>query len=159
TEIRLRHLINISVNSTVQIFRGDTGAQVGANFTVVSYDSATGRIKLNPAVGQELVAARGDFVQIHQRSATPGPAANTTLIFRAKSRGDWGNVLSVRVRPMVGATFRILPDSTVGGALVRTTLSAQANAGDATLNVASVTGLNNGDHVLIGGREYVLSNV
>ena len=49
-EISVRHLINISVNSEVQIFRGDTGAQVGDNFTVTGYDTATNssRIRLDP---------------------------------------------------------------------------------------------------------------
>src|SRR5262249_33823087 len=152
--IRVRHLINIAVNSVVQIFRGDTGAQVGGNFTVTSYDTPTGRIRLNAAIPQELVATRGDFVQIHPRTAAPVAAANTTLTFTAKPRGAWGNALSVRVRPMVGSVYRILPDPNIGGSLVRTTVAAQANAGAVTITVGSVTGLSNNDHVLINGHEY-----
>src|SRR5262245_739736 len=60
---------------------------------------------------------------------------------------------------MVGSVYRILPDPNIGGSLVRTTVVAQANAGDVTIRVGSVTGLSNGDHVLINGHEYTLSNV
>ena len=127
-EISVRHLINISVNSEVQIFRGDTGAQVGDNFTVMSYDTATNKQnQTRSPIPQKLLAARRDFVQIHPRSTTPLSAANTTLTFTAKSRGAWGNALSVRVRPMVGPIYRILPDANIGGSMVRTTLVAQAN--------------------------------
>jgi hypothetical protein len=158
-EIRVRHLINIAVNSVVQIFRGDTGAQVGGDFTVTSYDPTTRRIGLNTAIPQELVATRRDFVQIYPRSPTPLSAANTTLTFTAKSRGVWGNALSVRVRPMVGPIYRILPDANVGGSMVRTTIVVQANAGSTPIMVGSVTGLSDGDHVLINGHEFTLSNV
>ena len=60
-EISVRHLINISVNSEVQIFRGDTGAQVGDNFTVMSYDTATNssRIRLDPYSAKALGRAQG----------------------------------------------------------------------------------------------------
>jgi Bacteriophage tail sheath protein len=162
-EIRLRHLINIQVNSAVQIFRGDTGAQIspqaGGDFTVTSYDGAGGSIILNPAVPQELVASRKDFVQIHPKTGESVASTDTTLTFRAKSRGDWGKALSVRVRPMVGATYRILPDPNIGGNPVQTTVVAQANAGATTVTVTSVAGLRNNDHVLIKGREYILNNV
>ena len=43
--------------------------------------------------------------------------------------------------------------------MVRTTLVAQANAGSTRIRVGSVTGLSDGDHVLINGREFTLSNV
>jgi phage tail sheath protein FI len=43
TVLQLRHLINIDDNSQVQIVRGDTGAQIGANFAVASYNQTTGR--------------------------------------------------------------------------------------------------------------------
>jgi phage tail sheath protein FI len=159
SQIRLQHLINISVNSTIQIFRGDTGAQVGADFTVTWYDVSSGNIRLTPPLPQRLIATRGDFVQIHPRSPSPVPAANITLTFRARSRGRWGDALSVRVRPMTGASYRILPDPAVGGGPARTTIVAEASGGDTTISVGSVTGLSNGDHVLINGHEYTLSNV
>jgi hypothetical protein len=60
---------------------------------------------------------------------------------------------------MVGPIYRILPDANLGGSLVRTTVVAQANAGNTTITVGSVTGLSNGDHVLINGHEFTLSNV
>ncbi len=164
SKLTLRHLIGIAVtrdgaNVTLRIFRGDTGVEVtGGPFTVTAYDPQSREVTLNPAVTPALLVKRGDFVQVFPRTATPVSDANTTLKVEAKSRGDWGNALSVRVRPVVGTTYRILASPTVGGAQVKTEVSKEANAGDATIEVASVTGLTDGDRVMIDKREYTISN-
>lgn len=161
TELRLRHLINIFVGASVRIYRGDTGAQVGGNFNVVGFDESTAKVTLGAAVVPELVAKRGDFLQIYPRSPSPVSAANTTLAFKAKSRGDWGNSLSLRVRPMTGATLNILYDPTVANnnAFTTTVVSTVVAAGpQTTVEVGDISGLADGDHILVNGNEYVVGN-
>lgn len=158
TQVQLRHLIGISNGKAVSIFRGDTGAPIGAGFTIDEYDPATGRVKLNAGIPAELIVKRGDFVEIHQRQL-----ANATLTFKAKSKGQWGDDLSVRVRPMVGAAMNLLFDPTIANntAIVSTTITNTVVAAGpkTTLTVANAAGLANTDHILVSGKEYVISNL
>src|ERR1700674_2364263 len=98
--------------------------------------------------------------------ATPATPNTRTLTFVAKSVGDWGgnsngpnplDGVQVRVRPMVGGTFRILGDPAAGGNAQRTVLTADAAPPAATITVASIAGFANGDHILILGREYIIT--
>lgn len=164
TTLKLRHLIGIAVtrdgaNVSLRIYRGDTGAQIGAGFNITAYNPNTREVTLNNAVGVPLLVKRGDFAEVFPRTASPVSPANTTLKFSAKSRGYWGNALTVRVRPMVSASFRVLADPVAGGNIARTTISAAAQPGATTISVASVAGFSNADRVLIAGHEYTLSNV
>ena len=163
TGLHVRHVIDIQNNSTVQIIRGDNGNAIahagGTDFTVTSYDTKSGRIVLNPGLSERVSVKRGDFIQIHPRSASPLSTAATTIAFQAKSRGVWGEDLSIRVSPVVGSSYKILPSAVVGGSVARTTIAAPAITGISTIEVANVAGFGNGDRVLIDTREYVLSNV
>lgn len=164
TKLKLRHLIGIAVQRdgvAVQlgIVRGDTGDAVGGPYSVTTYDSRTREVTVAPAVGPPLSVNRGDFVTIFAPIAAPVADANATLKFEAKSKGDWGNAMSVRVRPVIGSSYRILASAAAGGPQVKTTVSKEANAGDTTIEVASVTGLANNDRVLIRDREFVISAV
>jgi uncharacterized protein len=164
TTLKLRHLIGVSVNLgltpvILQLFRGDNGLPIGGNFTVASYNPQSTEVTLGSAVPGALSVKRGDFAVIFAPTGGPVADANATLKFAAKSKGKWGDALSVRVRPMVGAAYRILAGQVVGGAQTRTTISAEAQATDTVIEVAEVTGLGNGDRVLINNREYTLSNV
>lgn len=159
TQIKLRHLVGVATQlngaaASLRIFRGDTKAEIGNGFSVTAYEPGSSRVTLNAAVGAALLAKRGDFVVVFTRVF-----ANKTLAFSAKSRGKWGDKLAVRVRPMTGASFRILPNPVSGGNVARTTVAATAQPGDTTIEVGSVTGFANGDHVLIAGGEYTLGNV
>ncbi len=166
TVVKLSSLINIYNTVAIHIFRGDTQAEIGGpgGFTVSSYNEGTGRVWLSAALPEALLAKRGDFVEVHARTAAPVSAANTTLLFQAKSRGDWGNDLSVRVQPMVGSTLNILYNPGIAGnAQATTTVTNVAVAAGppvvTTLTVASVAGLANADHIQINGAEYALSNL
>src|SRR6185503_15322334 len=113
TSVKLRSLTGISANLNaaavrLRIFRGDNGNQVGGNFAVASYNSQSREVTLNPAIPQALSVKRGDFIEVAARTAAPVADAAATLKFEAKSKGVWGDALSVRVRPMTGATYRIL---------------------------------------------------
>lgn len=148
---------------TVNIFVN--GFSIGA-FQVTAY-SATGTLTLNNPVGQELKGGR-DFVEVFPRATVAAPAPGTPdprLRVVAKSEGDWGgngesgNGLSVRVRPMVGATLKIMSDPTIGGNPFTTTITADAAAGATSLTVANVTGLAVADRVSIDGAEYAITAV
>jgi phage tail sheath protein FI len=102
TSVVLAHLIDIYEGVVIQFFTGDKGVQIGADFTVQSYNSVTKQIVITPALPAALASARGDYAQI-QKLVKPG--ANPTLIFSANALGAWGNDLSVEVLPMVGNTM------------------------------------------------------
>jgi phage tail sheath protein FI len=163
--LKLRHLIDIAVGTTVQIFRGNSPTQVGGDFHVTAFDQDGGAVTLDAAIPEALLAKRGDFVQIHARSATPVAPANTTLTFRAKSKGAWGNALCVRARPMVGATLNILYDPNIAGNVTATTTTTADTVPVAgpplktTVTVNDVTGFTDNDRVLINGKEYVVKNL
>jgi phage tail sheath protein FI len=164
TQLKLRHLIGIANNSPVKIFRGDTGALVGAAMTVSAYDPASGQVTLSAGVAQALVAKRGDFLEIYARTASPVTDPSLTLRFNAKSKGSWGKDLSARVRPMVGATMNILADPTIAGNNVfNTTVVGTTNSAGpkTTVTIADdPTGkLADNDLILVNGNEYVVGNL
>ncbi|HEY9284396.1 MAG TPA: phage tail sheath C-terminal domain-containing protein [Pyrinomonadaceae bacterium] len=164
TRLTLRHLIGIAVNRdgaavSLRIFRGDNNTEVGGPYGVAAYDTQTHEVTLSAAVPSALSAKRGDFVQVFDRTAAPVADPDATLRISAKSRGKWGDALSVRVRPVVGATYRILHGQVVGGAQTRTRIGREAAAGQTTIEVDAVTGLANNDRVLIDNREYTITNV
>jgi len=178
TSLRIQHLFGIQNNSAVHIVAGGNpigaaaAAPLGTVFHVRGYDATTGTISLDQPIGQDLKAGR-DFVVIFARQAPappqpgPPPVPDTrTLTFTAKSVGDWGgntqgdyplNGIRVRMRPMVGGTFRILGDPATGGNAAQTSLTADAAANAAALTVGSVAGFGNGDHVLIRGHQFSIN--
>ena len=164
TQLKLRHLIDVASGRQLQIFRGDNGTQVGGNFTVNAVDSTSNTVTLDTQIAQPLLASRGDFAQIHARSASPVPSAATTLTFQAKSKGAWGKAISVRTRPVTGAALNILYDPNVANNAASTaTTTAQATAAGTppktTVTVDTVTGFADNDHVMMGGKEYVVKNL
>jgi phage tail sheath protein FI len=162
TTVTLRSLAGIAVNLNgapvnLRIFRGDNPVPLGP-FPVSSYNSQTREVTLNQQIGVALSVKRGDFIEVVPRTADPVGDAATTLKFAAKSKGDWGNALSVRVRPMVGASYRIV--ATPGTGLPsKTAVAKEANGGDTVIEVDSVTGFVNNNRVLIEEREYVINAV
>ena len=161
--LRLDHLFGIDVATAITVFKGDDGTQIGPIFNVQSYDSATSTVALDAALPAPVLANRGDFVEIAARSVTPVPAAEETLRFEARSRGEWGNALAVRTRPVAEATVNILPDANIGGAAFSASVVAVAAAAGPppvwTITVDDVTGLAVGDHVLVLGTEHELATV
>jgi phage tail sheath protein FI len=159
TTIKLRHLFNIEVGSAVAIVRGDTGvAFANGPFTVAAYNPTTRMVTLTPTAGTGIgIAAsvgRGDKVVI---KAIDGSAGNETLTFSARARGGWGEEVSVRVRAAPGASYNILNEPTIAGAVLTTTTSAAALAAATTLDVASNAGVATGDRIIINAVEYSVS--
>ena len=159
-KVKLGHLINIAEGTVVQLFRGDDGIQIGANFTVNSYEPSSGYVTLDVNLPEALMAKRGDLVQIHARSVSPVPVGEVSLTFSAKSRGKWGDDMRVQVRPTVAATLSILHDPNIPGdantsAVVSTSVAAMVW----TIEVDDVTGLANNDHVTVMGNEYAIANL
>jgi len=158
TTIQLSHLIDVFEGINIQLFRGDTGAQIGGNFAVSAYNSTSRQVTIGPALPQALVSARGDFAQIKLIVAA---GAAPTLTFTAKARGAWGNALRVAVVPMVGNTMNILPDVAIPGNVPASTVvvGTATAAGVTTVTVASVANFANGDHIQANGKEYVIAAV
>ena len=162
TSVKVRHLFDMDVGTTVDLVRGDNATFFPNNpFTVSRYNATTRTVWLTPAAGAGLglaaSVARGDHLVIRTiRTA----AANATLRFAAKARGAWGDDLSVRVRPVAGSSLNILADLVIGGAVWSTTLSGNAASGDTVLNVAANAGVTVGppaDRILIDGAEYTVA--
>jgi len=164
--LRLRHTIGIANGTVVRLFVD--GTNVG-NFTVNSY-TTTNEVTLNNPIAQAVVTGR-DFVEIIARTAAPAPPPDVSLTVRAKASGDWGgnavdptgiaagNGLRVRVRPVAGASLRMLATTGAAGNPASTTVAVQANAGDATIQVGSRTGFNVNDQVEIDGNNYTITAI
>jgi phage tail sheath protein FI len=156
TQLQLQHTIGIQATSTINIFTSGTTALPGNPYTVQSYD-ATGKVTITPALGGDVRAGR-DLAVIATRSAPPPTTAQETLRLSAKALGKWGDAVSVRVRPMVGATLTLLADPVTGGAPASAHLSADVT-GSANLPVDATAGFTTGDHVRILGREFTVTVV
>jgi phage tail sheath protein FI len=162
--VQLQHLFGIQNATGVTIVSGGRALAPAVAFTVTSYDPTTNSVVLNQPIGQELKANR-DFLYVSRGAASPAPNAST-LRFRAKSVGDWGGNLQgdhpldgirVKVRPMVGATLRILGDPATGGNPSQAALVADAAVNATALTVDTIAGFANLDHVLIRGRQFVVN--
>ncbi|HEY6176584.1 MAG TPA: phage tail sheath subtilisin-like domain-containing protein [Kofleriaceae bacterium] len=156
TQVRLAHTIGIQNGTTLDFFGSGTALMPGSPYTVASYDGA-GTVTLTAALQADLRAGR-DLAVIAARSASPVPNTARTMTFTAKSLGEWGDSVSVRVRPMVGGTHALLADPATGGLAVTTHLSADATNTN-TLQVDDTTGFTTGDHARILGREFTLTVV
>jgi len=166
TELRVRHTVGISNGTAVQLFVSGLAA---GNFNVVSY-TAAGAVTLDNPVGIEVKAGR-DFLEVIARGAVVAGPPNERLTVRAKASGDWGgneasdngilagNGLRVRVRPVVGAAFKMLSSASAGGAPASTAVLVLAPAGNTTVQVTGVAGFTNGDRVVVDGAEYTIANV
>ena len=155
-EIRLVHTIGIGNGTQLNIFASGTTALPDNPFTVQSYD-ATGTVVLDKPLNADVKAGR-DLVVISARSADPVPNNETTLEIEAAALGEWGDSVSVRVRPMVGATATVQADPATGGAAATCHLDGDAT-NTANLTVDDTTGFSNNDHVRILGREFVVQVV
>ena len=157
--LKLEHLFGIANGGTVKLYNGDTGQQIGPDFTVTAYNAATGQVTLNAQLPAAAVQKRGDFIEVNPRSASPVPANEATLEFDAISLGQWGNDLSVQARPAPELTLSLLAAAAAGNPVTTSVTATAVNAGVWTITVANVAGLNNGDRVQIQGSQFVISNL
>jgi phage tail sheath protein FI len=153
-QVRLVHTIGVAVGGQLNFFTGGATAVAGNPYTVAAYD-ASGTVTLTAALQADLRAGR-DLAVIAARSATPVPPAKATVRFTAKSLGKWGDSVSVRMRPMVGATLAVLADPATGGPAASAHLTT-AVTGSATLTVDSTTDFTNNDSVRILGRDFTVT--
>jgi phage tail sheath protein FI len=161
-DVRLRHLFGIQNGSQVNLFAN--GLPLPGNpFTVAAYSNANLRVTLNNQVGTELKAGR-DFLEVTTlaRSQEPVAAADQRLKVSAKAVGEWGDDLTVRIRPTVGAVLKLLPDATLGDTVAKTTVSADTgNPANpvTTIPVAPGTGANfaNNDVVVVLGNQHAVT--
>ena len=164
-QVQVRHIFGIEVGVTVNIFIN--GIRVAGDFKVMGY-KGTGLVILDKPVGQDIKGGR-DFLQVKGIERKPVAAAtpDPRLKAVAKSHGDWGGNeenfkkgtgLSVRIRPMVGATLKIMADPVVGGNPFSTTLKTAASKGSPDIEVENA-GLKVDDRVMIAGDEFTVKSV
>lgn len=173
--IKVRHLFGLFAagaggaggGTQVTLRNGLTGQAIGGSFRIAAYDPVTRMVTLDAALpaNTDIRAARGDTLVVAP------PAAGGTLQARAKARGEWGNDLRVRARPMTGASLSVLEDPAIGGSMARAAiqnLAPPAGAGQPWVvtvqaapggQPAALTGFANADHVNISGNEYAIANV
>ncbi|MEV6824474.1 phage tail sheath C-terminal domain-containing protein [Amycolatopsis sp. NPDC051102] len=138
TSLQLGHLLGFTgQGQQVAFFRGDDDQPLGTA-TVTAYDFAARRVELDPPLSAAVRSARGDYVQVGERSA------EESLEFTAVSPGAWGSGVQVRIQPVVGAALPVLPDP-AEGALFVTRLTADAAADSPTADVAEAAGLEPGE--------------
>ena len=158
TSLRLRHLIGLDVGTSIKIFNGTDGSQIGnAAVAVTAYVPSTGQITVNPAIAGAVQAKRGDFAEIVTRTTSPVSAGDTTLSVQARSRGVWGRKLSVRVRPVTGAALNLLRDPALSAPVAVGTATGAAPGNPVT--ISSLGDLVNGDKIVVLGRTYTVSAI
>jgi uncharacterized protein len=170
TTVKLAQLIGIAtadvspVLRTIKIFNGTNGNQIGAagvgtDFTVTAYNPTTGTVTVNPALPEAISAKRGDFAEIHPRSAATVPAAEVSLTFAAKSPGIWGNDIWVRVRTTSETTLNIMADGTMpqNAAFATKVRTLTPAAGGATIEVDAATGLAQNDTILVNSKFFTVA--
>lgn len=160
TMLRVRYVLGVAAGNNVNLVVN--GADLGP-FNVTSYDAANNTVTLGAAIGVEARAFR-DFIEIIPRTQEPIAAGDKTLVVKAKSKGVWGDSIRVRVRPMVGGSLKILADPNLADPLLSTSVNPAAPAtkidGPLTvIPVVSEVGFANNDHVVVQGREHMVTAV
>ncbi len=149
-------LVGISKGTQLMLVRTDGGIPQGP-FTVASSKEDATEVELTDALIDDVLP--GSWVVGVQDGTASVYAATPSLTFSAYALGAWGNAIQVRLRPMVSATFSLLPSSGESGLPpVTTSLSAKTDAGTGTIAVTSAAGFSNNDKVLINGTVYTLSD-
>jgi phage tail sheath protein FI len=164
-DLALDQLTAIANNSVLSVTRIDGSATQGP-FTVQSYDPLARTIHVTPALTGDVVPGLW-VVAVQGPAAIPPPGtagaffdAGASVTFQAFARGDWGNALRVRMRPMVAGVFSPQPNPGVtNNAAATTSLGQDAAGGTAVLDVLSVAGFAVNDQVLVGGVTYTLAAI
>lgn len=114
--VTVRFIAAVKVGDTVRIVKGDTASTANPNFiptsdggqafdfTITAYNTQTGTLTFDKGLGEGVVAARGDYVVYKARNTGTSPVLTLT----AKSVGEWGNDVYVRLRPMTGTPLTLL---------------------------------------------------
>ncbi len=132
TTIGLSHVIGIANGNALDVV-SDDGSVLGT-VTVASVNYRDKSIGLSAAAG--FAAPRGQALVV----ILPVDTTLAVLTIEAASAGVWGDDLSVRLLPSVGARLS-LGASSISGAPVPTTTTADAAAGATSITVSPVTGL------------------
>jgi phage tail sheath protein FI len=131
--LELGHILGFTGTDTITVFRGDDNAEI-ITATITAYTATTGRVQLDQALPAAVKAARGDYVQVGDRSA------DASLRFTASSPGSWGAGVEVRVQASASATLPVLPEPAQGPLFV-TQFVEESPADSNTIVVNAVPGL------------------
>jgi Bacteriophage tail sheath protein len=137
TVIQLDSLVGIDATAgrNFTLVWRDGGTPASVQVQISKYDAAQNTITLSSGLARAVRAGR-DLVIV---KAPPAAAPPTALAVRAAAAGAWGNVVGVRVVPMV-TRRRLLPDPSEGEGFV-TQLAANASTAAPTVTVTAVAGL------------------
>ncbi len=151
TSLTLRQLFNIENGTPLKI------DAVGTAITVQTYDPLALTVTLNSPTSAALTSA-SDFVAVN--GPTPPTTAQTTsLIFTAQEMGNWGNSISVRVRPVLGATTAVAANSTTPVlAFVSKLVSVSDIEWALTLDQSAPGTIDPAKPVTIGGTSYTFES-
>jgi phage tail sheath protein FI len=153
TTLAVRHLFGVAKGTKPKYVAA--GASLPDTPEVSTYDAKGGTLVVDNGQGPSVpLKAQTDFVEINRRNADPIPANEVTLTFSANARGDWGNLLSVLVRPVPGATTIIQPDATAPVAAFNTKLDAATATWTLTLKDIDVTKLDDTKPLTVQGKDH-----
>jgi phage tail sheath protein FI len=149
--LKLRHLIGINKGTTLAVCPKADPKTVIGTFTVIKYDSASISVTLDKPLGAA-IKANTAFCRISAELGDPSVPEKKTLTVEAKDRGECGNNVYVRVRPMLGSILTLLPDPATGGNQVRTTVKSATVTW--VIQVDDTTGIANTNKIKIKGFDY-----
>ncbi len=162
--VKLRHLFGIQAGTTptsLTILDGQGNQILKAN--VASFDPVSRRVVLDTPLpaGKDIRAARGDHAVIQAPAAVN--LAHLKII--AKNRGEAGDALYARIRPIVGATVNLLYDkqaqndpaaqTTIECVVLETVVTVDAAAAPPS----TLTGVAKNNAVMIGTVPYTITSV
>jgi phage tail sheath protein FI len=130
TKVPLSHVVGIAAGASLDVVSGD-GSSIGT-VAVGSIDYPTRTLTLSAPAG--FSARRG---QALATVLDVDPSLNV-LTVEAASAGEWGDRITVRLLPVVGARLDLA--SPAGGAPASTTTTTAAAAGATSLTVTPVPG-------------------
>lgn len=131
TVVRLSHVVSVLPGANLDLVSAAGTAL--ASVTVASVDYGSRTIALAAPAGVSAQGGRDSAV------ITPVNAALNTLTVNAASAGVWGDDLTMRILPAVGARLRLGATPT-SGAPVRTATTAPAVSGATTVQVTPIAG-------------------
>jgi hypothetical protein len=145
--LKLDNLIGIDKGTVMTLSIDGTPIQV----TVASYDGAASTVTLTANLPKRVMANR-DFLQIQT-------SQGKSMKVVARSVGDWGNALAVRVQAMDAGGFAVMADPAIANNATASTQVSADEPGDTKFTVTSAANIAADDYVLVDGKQYKVTDV
>ncbi len=142
---RTSGLTGIAKNTVVRLTRVDGSAEIP--LTVDKYDGAASTVTFTGALTRDVLP---DLWVLGVELGGNVFTNAASLSFQAYGKGEWGNKIRARMRPMVSGTLGILPNPSISGnSAAQTTLTVKTSAAGSKIEVASLAGFAANDSVLL----------